>query len=163
MIPARLSVSPQRVQRKRCPAPSSTMEEVAVESGMSELPARTAHWYSVNRTGSSRREARRWYERVDVVLNEHGADREIESTGEEETTKAVHPYPPRKRPSDGGLFSRKISAGSFGRTPDRLTWPNPHTGGACRHPRVVCRRMRFSDCRPKMNGGVFFYIDLFEE
>lgn len=163
MIPARLSVSPQRVQRKRCPVPSSTMEEVAVESGMSELPARTAHWYSVNKTGSSKREVMRWYERVDAVLNERGADRGIESTGEEQTTKAAHPCPPRKRPSDGGLFSRKISAGSFGRTPDRLTWPNPHTGGACRHPRVVCRRMWISDCHPRVNSKVLLYIDLFEK
>lgn len=163
MIPARLSVSPQRVQRNRCPVPSSTMEEVAEESGMSELPARTAHWYSVNRTGSSRREARRWYERVDVVRNERGADRGIESTGEEETTKAVHPCPPRKRLSDGGLFSRKTNGGSFGRTPDTLTWPNPHTGGARRHPPVVCRRMRFSDCHPRVNSKVLLYIDLFEK
>ena len=139
------------------------MEEVAEESGMSELPARTAHWYSVNRTGSSRRVVMRWYERVDAVLNERGADRGIESTGEEETTKAVHPCPPRKRPSDGGLFSRKTNGNSFGRTPDTLTWPNPHTGGARRHPPVVCRRMWISDCHPRVNSKVLLYIDLFEK
>ena len=139
------------------------MEGAAVESGMSESPAHIAHWYIVNRTGSSRREAMRWYERVDAVLNERGADREIESTGEEETTLAVHPCPPRKRPSDGGLFSRKTDEGSFGRMPDTLTWPNPHTGGARRHLPVVCRRRRISDCRPKVNGEVFLYIDLLEE